>query len=76
VPAVVPAIIPNIAAWGQTQVDGALNAARISMAQIGPKSLWARAFSTKVWRCWVAARALRDGARGNRRVYVYIDRQF
>jgi adenine/guanine/hypoxanthine permease len=34
-PAVVLAIIPNIAAWGQTQVDGALAAAGTSAAQQG-----------------------------------------
>jgi AGZA family xanthine/uracil permease-like MFS transporter len=34
-PAVVLAIIPNIAAWGQTQIDGALNAAGTSAAQLG-----------------------------------------
>jgi len=34
-PAVVLAIIPNVAAWGQTQVDGALNAAGTSAAQVG-----------------------------------------
>ena len=34
-PAVVLAIIPNIAAWGQLQVDGALNAAGTSAGQLG-----------------------------------------
>jgi AGZA family xanthine/uracil permease-like MFS transporter len=34
-PAVVLAIIPNIAAWGQTQVDGALAAAGTSAAALG-----------------------------------------
>ncbi|HKO06526.1 MAG TPA: regulator [Alphaproteobacteria bacterium] len=34
-PAVVLAIIPNIAAWGQLQVDGALNAAGTSAAKVG-----------------------------------------
>jgi AGZA family xanthine/uracil permease-like MFS transporter len=34
-PAVVLAIIPNVAAWGQVQVDGALNAAGTSAAQLG-----------------------------------------
>ena len=34
-PAVVLAIIPNIAAWGQVQIDGALNAAGTSAAQLG-----------------------------------------
>ena len=34
-PAVVLAIVPNIAAWGQTQVDGALAAAGTSAAQLG-----------------------------------------
>jgi len=34
-PAVVLAIIPNIAAWGQTQVDGALAAAGSSAADLG-----------------------------------------
>jgi AGZA family xanthine/uracil permease-like MFS transporter len=34
-PAVVLALIPNIAAWGQTQIDGALNAAGTSASQLG-----------------------------------------
>jgi AGZA family xanthine/uracil permease-like MFS transporter len=34
-PAVVLAIIPNIAAWGQLQVDGALNAAGTTAAKVG-----------------------------------------
>jgi adenine/guanine/hypoxanthine permease len=34
-PAVVLAIVPNIAAWGQTQVDGALAAAATSAAALG-----------------------------------------
>lgn len=34
-PAVVLALIPNIAAWGQTQIDGALAAAGTSAAQLG-----------------------------------------
>ena len=34
-PAVVLALIPNIAAWGQNQIDGALNAAGTSAAQLG-----------------------------------------
>ncbi|MGO8797650.1 MAG: regulator [Roseiarcus sp.] len=34
-PAVVLALIPNIAAWGQTQIDGALNAAGTSADKIG-----------------------------------------
>ncbi len=38
-PAVVLAIIPNIAAWGQTQVDGALAAAGTSAAQLGAGKL-------------------------------------
>jgi adenine/guanine/hypoxanthine permease len=38
-PAVVLAIIPNVAAWGQTQVDGALNAAGTSAAQLGADKL-------------------------------------
>jgi adenine/guanine/hypoxanthine permease len=40
-PAVVLAIIPNIAAWGQTQIDGALNAAGTSAAQLGMAKLGA-----------------------------------
>jgi AGZA family xanthine/uracil permease-like MFS transporter len=36
---VVLAIIPNIAAWGQTQVDGALNAAGTSAAELGADAL-------------------------------------
>ena len=38
-PAVVLAIIPNIAAWGQTQIDGALNAAGTSATQLGMDKL-------------------------------------
>ena len=38
-PAVVLAIIPNVAAWGQLQVDSALNAARTSAAQVGAGKL-------------------------------------
>ncbi len=34
-PAVVLALIPNIAEWGQTQIDGALSAAGTSAAQLG-----------------------------------------
>ena len=34
-PAVVLALLPNIAAWCQTQVDGALNAAGTSAAKVG-----------------------------------------
>lgn len=34
-PAVVLALIPNIAAWGQTQIDGALAAAGTSAAKLG-----------------------------------------
>ncbi|HVB47387.1 MAG TPA: hypothetical protein VNF69_03260 [Burkholderiales bacterium] len=38
-PAAVLAIIPNIAAWGQLQVDSALNAAGTSAAQVGAGKL-------------------------------------
>jgi len=38
-PAVVLAIIPNVAAWGQLQVDSALNAAGTSAAQVGASKL-------------------------------------
>jgi AGZA family xanthine/uracil permease-like MFS transporter len=38
-PAVVLAIIPNVAAWGQTQVDGALAAAGTSAATLGAAKL-------------------------------------
>jgi AGZA family xanthine/uracil permease-like MFS transporter len=38
-PAVVLAIVPNIAAWGQTQVDGALAAAGTSAAELGHEAL-------------------------------------
>jgi AGZA family xanthine/uracil permease-like MFS transporter len=38
-PAVVLAIIPNVAAWGQTQVDGALAAAGTSAATLGAGKL-------------------------------------
>jgi AGZA family xanthine/uracil permease-like MFS transporter len=38
-PAVVLAIIPNVAAWGQLQVDSALNAAGTSAAQVGMAKL-------------------------------------
>ena len=38
-PAVVLAIIPNVAAWGQLQVDSALNAAGSSATQLGMAKL-------------------------------------
>ncbi|HUJ87684.1 MAG TPA: hypothetical protein VLX30_12605 [Burkholderiales bacterium] len=38
-PAVVLAIIPNVAAWGQLQVDSALNAAGTSAGQLGMAKL-------------------------------------
>ncbi|HMA88436.1 MAG TPA: hypothetical protein VKP89_06770 [Burkholderiales bacterium] len=38
-PAVVLAIIPNVAAWGQLQVDGALNAAGTSAGALGMAKL-------------------------------------
>jgi AGZA family xanthine/uracil permease-like MFS transporter len=38
-PAVVLAIIPNVAAWGHLQVDSALNAAGTSAAQVGMDKL-------------------------------------
>ena len=38
-PAVVLAIIPNVAAWGHLQVDSALNAAGTSAAQVGNSAL-------------------------------------
>ncbi|MFI4987616.1 MAG: regulator [Alphaproteobacteria bacterium] len=38
-PAVVLAIIPNIAAWGQIQIDGALNAAGTSADKVGMAKL-------------------------------------
>jgi AGZA family xanthine/uracil permease-like MFS transporter len=38
-PAVVLAIIPNVAAWGQLQVDSALNAAGTSAASVGAAKL-------------------------------------
>ena len=34
-PAIVLAIVPNIAAWGQTQVDGALASPAPRAAQLG-----------------------------------------
>jgi AGZA family xanthine/uracil permease-like MFS transporter len=41
-PAVVLALLPNIAAWAQTYVDGALHAAGISQDQIGSAELNAK----------------------------------
>ena len=38
-PAVVLALIPNIAEWAKTQIDGALSAAGTSAAQLGPAKL-------------------------------------
>jgi adenine/guanine/hypoxanthine permease len=38
-PAVVLAIIPNIAQWAQTQVDGALGAAKTGAATVGEKAM-------------------------------------
>ena len=43
-PAVVLALIPNIAEWAKTQIDGALAAAGTSAAQLGPAKLAATAF--------------------------------
>ncbi len=40
-PAVILAIIPNVAAWGQVQVDGALNAAGTSASAVGYAKLGA-----------------------------------
>jgi adenine/guanine/hypoxanthine permease len=40
-PAIVLAILPNIAAWCQTQIDGALGAAGTSAAQLGMAKLGA-----------------------------------
>src|SRR6201999_2056493 len=40
-PAVVLAILPNIASWAQTQIDGALSAAGTSAEQIGYAKLGA-----------------------------------
>lgn len=40
-PAIVLAILPNIAAWCQTQIDGALGAAGTSAAQVGMAKLGA-----------------------------------
>jgi AGZA family xanthine/uracil permease-like MFS transporter len=36
-PAVILALVPNIAEWAKTQVDGALNAAGVSPAQLTPE---------------------------------------
>jgi adenine/guanine/hypoxanthine permease len=38
-PAVILALIPNLASWAQTQVDGALNAAGTSAAKVGMAAL-------------------------------------
>ena len=38
-PAVILAIIPNLASWAQTLVDGALNAAGTSAAKVGMDAL-------------------------------------
>jgi len=38
-PAVVVALIPNMASWGQTLIDGALNAAGTSAAKVGMEAL-------------------------------------
>ncbi len=38
-PAVILALIPNLASWAQTQVDGALNAAGTSAAKVGLAAL-------------------------------------
>ena len=53
-PAVVLAIIPNIAAWGQTQVDGALAAAGTSAAQLGYDKLMSTGVVYTAWS-WSAA---------------------
>src|SRR5262245_56341557 len=38
-PAVILALVPNLASWAQTQVDGALNAAGTSAAKVGMAAL-------------------------------------
>ena len=56
-PAVVLALIPNIAEWAQTQIDGALAAAGTSARQgRHAASSPAPACSTTAWSCSAAAR--------------------
>ena len=64
-PAIVLALIPNIAEWAKTQIDGALGAAGTSVAAVGmaklagfgvlyngPRDSWAAARCWPAW-CWV-----------------------
>ena len=55
-PAVVLALIPNIAEWAKTQIDGALGAAGTSPPRSGWASSPAPACSTRAWSRWAAAR--------------------
>ena len=69
-PAVVLALIPNIAEWAKTQIDGALAAAGTSAAQIGTRQArrHRRALSgPRIARRRLGAR--RHGARRHRRVH-------
>ena len=56
-PAVILAMLPNIAEWAQTQIDGALGAAGTSAEKVGFAKLGrASASSITAWRCSAAAR--------------------
>ena len=69
-PAIVLAILPNIAAWAQTLIDGALGAAGTSAEQIGMAKLGATGV---VYHGMASARrrrgARRADPRGDRRLY-------
>ncbi len=57
-PAVVLAIIPNIAAWGQTQVNGALAAAGTSAHDLGMANWIVPVSSIMAWNWSVVVRCL------------------
>ena len=57
-PAIVLAIIPNIAAWGKLMIDSALGAAGTSAATVGLDKLGRSACSTTGWMCWAPAQRL------------------
>ena len=41
-PAVILALLPNVAEWAQSQIDGALAAAGTSAAKVGDRPSWSR----------------------------------
>ena len=56
-PAIVLALVPHLAAWCKTLIDGALGAAGTNAAAIGMEKLGRSACSITGWRFWPAARS-------------------